>query len=475
MQTRQNAKKRRDDANILKQFLDKNPQIRIAQPKVQLARTDISSSSSTSVNPPSLVPPPSPPPQLLTNTSPLPSPTPSPPAQLTDKNILQNFLDQNPNIKMFKPKVQLKAMSPRNVATQKFLLQNPDVKLKSARVDLTPIPVSAKTNLDKLQKHVDRENRLIRHKALHNMYYDPSHPASYGSAYVLYTHAKKNIPSLKYKQVENWLNKQRAHYLTKKVRKFERRPVLVRGVRHQYQADLMDFKSMANHNYHRRYILTVIDCFSRKAAAIPLLSKKGFPVQKALEKAFNQLGYPKKLQTDQGKEFFNNHVQGFLRRHNVAHFFTKQELKAQMVERFNRTLRDKIAKHIFSKDKESWNFMASVPEMVNAYNNKVHSALKRFTPNQVNKSNEAEVRAILYKDYFAKKKNLHKFQIGDAVRPIIKRPFYKKMRHTFKKGVHFITDVLDTHPPTYHIKGPDNVAVGGAFYEKQLQAVNYEE
>ena len=49
---------------------------------------------------------------------------------------------------------------------------------------------------------------------------------------------------------------------------------------------------------------------------------------------------PRKLQTDMGKEFYNSHIKRVLNRYRVHHFSTDQPLKAQIVERFNRTLRD---------------------------------------------------------------------------------------------------------------------------------------
>ena len=456
MQTRQLKKRADTDADLLKKFLQKNPGINISLPKVQL--TSKFSAPKTGV-----------PPQNKIVAVPKPA---APMPSLSNDQILKKFLAKNPNVKIDqKPVLKIPKMSPQSIARKKFVLKNPQLKLISPKVNVSQLPAAASAidSLEKLQSHLERESKLRKKLVLHNIYYDVSHPAGYGSTYLLYKHAKKKLPSMKYKDVEEWLQKQRSHYLSKRVRKFQRRPVLVRGVQHQYQADLMDFKPLANHNNRRRYVLTVIDCFSRKATAVPLRSKKQTPVRNGLEKAFEELGYPKKLQTDQGKEFFNYQVHKFLRENNIAHFFTNQELKSQMVERFNRTLRDKIARYIFAND--SWSFMKDLPQMIQSYNNKVHSSLKKFTPNQVNTSNEEEVRKILYKDYFAKKKNLHKYKIGDKVRAMIKRPYFKKMRHTFHEPVYTITDTLDTFPPTYHIKNTNNVAVEGAFYEKQLQPV----
>ena len=52
---------------------------------------------------------------------------------------------------------------------------------------------------------------------------------------------------------------------------------------------------------------------------------------------------PKNLQTDMGKEFYNADVQKILKKHDV-HYSMYSTLKASMVERFNRTLKNDMWK-----------------------------------------------------------------------------------------------------------------------------------
>lgn len=399
-----------------------------------------------------------------------------------DEDILKSFLKNNPSVKISQPHVSLPAkatvsipkLSASDIALKKFMLKNPSTKISFPKVSLQKLPADLKddlqVNLDNFQNAIEREKITLRKKKLREIYYNPSNPAGYGSAQKLYEAAKLKDKEFTKEEIDKWLSKQRAHFLSKTVKKFPRRKVLVRGVQHQYQADLMDFAAIANHNYNYKYVLTVIDCFSRKAFAKPITSKKGFVLRRALAEAFEKLGVPKKLQTDQGSEFFNQDVRQMLRSKGVAHFFTNQELKAQMVERFNRTLRNKIAKHIFAKD--NLRFAPHISDFIDSYNNSVHSSLKKFTPNQVNKSNEAEVRKILYQEYFDKKKKPHKFEIGQRVRPIIKRDRYKKMEKQFKEDVFVVTDKVESDPPTYQLKKEsNNTAVKGVFYQRQLQEV----
>ena len=74
--------------------------------------------------------------------------------------------------------------------------------------------------------------------------------------------------------------------------------------------------------------------------AIPIKYKKGPHVATSLERAFEVMKPPRKLQTDMGKEFYNFHVKRVLNRYRVHHFSTDQPLRAQIVEHFNRTQRD---------------------------------------------------------------------------------------------------------------------------------------
>jgi len=398
----------------------------------------------------------------------------------SDQKLLDAFLQKHPSVRLIKnPQVKLpakatvplKRLSSSDIALKKFLLKYPSVKLHSAQIPLTsPLKKDqSHVALDDIKSEIDRQKQKIKKRILKDIYYNAAHPAGFGSIEKLFSAAQKRDRSFTREEIENWLLKQRSHYLSKTVKKFPRRKVLVRGIKHQYQADLMDFSAIANYNNHCKYVLTVIDCFSRKAFAKALRSKKGHVLKRALEEAFTVLGTPKKLQTDQGSEFFNQDVKQMLREKGVAHFFTHQELKAQMVERFNRTLRTKIAKFIFAKD--NLRFAPHLQDFIASYNNAIHSALKKYSPNNVNKSNEDEVRNILYKEYFAKKKDSHKFQIGDKVRPIIKRDRYKKMEKQFREDEYIITDQVPSFPPTYQLKNSNDTAVKGVFYEKQLQKV----
>ena len=142
--------------------------------------------------------------------------------------------------------------------------------------------------------------------------------------------------------------------------KYPHHNVLSRALRYQYQADLVNFSALKRDNHSFTFLLTIIDIFSRFALAIPIKSKNGSHVATALEKAFKVMKPPRKLQTDMGKEFYNSHVKRVLNRYRVHHFSIDQPLKAQIVEHFNRTLREMLKQSM--ADRKSLDYISMLSD-----------------------------------------------------------------------------------------------------------------
>ena len=254
-------------------------------------------------------------------------------------------------------------------------------------------------------------------------------------------------------------------------RNFPRRHVNVRGIDDQFQADLVDMQRYMGENDKYKYILTVIDVFSKYAWAVPLTSKMGKAVATALEKIFSERK-PRKLQTDDGKEFFNTDVRKILAKHDIKLFSTNSEYKAAIVERFNRTLREKIAK--YNDTAHHFRYLDILPKLVDNYNNTFHTSIQ-MSPEEVNEKNEGLIFHNMYDNalkYITQTPPKIKFQAGDFVR-------ISKANHIFRKGtegnwtieVFEIDSVEPTEPITYKIKDLMGEEVDGGFYEKELQKV----
>ena len=105
-------------------------------------------------------------------------------------------------------------------------------------------------------------------------YYDPQHKVSFGGKTELIKTMKQQGVSKE--NVTNWLQSQEAYTLHKPVRrKFPRRQTLVDGLHEQFQADLIDMQKFSLQNYGHKFILTIIDVFSKFAWTRPLNSYSG--------------------------------------------------------------------------------------------------------------------------------------------------------------------------------------------------------
>lgn len=129
--------------------------------------------------------------------------------------------------------------------------------------------------------------------ALERIYFNPAHEASFGGVEKLYLASKSK--GITRQQVVDWLKGKETYTLHKRVsRKFKRNKVMVSNIGEQYQADLNDMRSLSQYNDGYNYILTVIDCFSRKAWGVAMKTKSGLEMVKAFKTVFKEK-IPEKL------------------------------------------------------------------------------------------------------------------------------------------------------------------------------------
>ena len=273
---------------------------------------------------------------------------------------------------------------------------------------------------------VQLQRRPLRINALLKLIYtDLRHPATFSSPYTLFRAAKQKNPNILYKDVESWLETQPVYTKYRRIKvKYPHCKVLSRGLRYQYQADLVDYSALKRDNCSFTFLLIIIDIFSRFALAIPIKSKKGPHVAATLEKAFKVMKPPRKLQTDMGKEFYNSHIKRVLNRHSIYHFSTDQPLKAQIVECFNRTLRETLKQSMAYR--KSLDYISVLSDFLYGYNARPHTAFLPFAPREVNKNNEAQVHELQYGEYLRQQKVKHKYSIGDHVRKVINKGAFSK-------------------------------------------------
>ena len=265
-----------------------------------------------------------------------------------------------------------------------------------------------------------------------------------------------------------------ANELHKPVRKkFPKRKVFVRGIDDTWGADLVEMGSLAEWNEDIRYLLMVIDVFSKYGWIRTLANKRGDTVANAFVSIFDEGRTPKKLWVDKGKEFWNKNVEAVMEKFGVERYSTQNEEKVSVVERWNRTIKGKIWR-LFSAGNEMI-YADKLEEILADYNNTKHSSIG-MTPVQASqKLNERKVYAELYEDELWKSNRPPKFEVGDKVRITKwKRGFEKGFTPNWTEEIFFVKNVLHTKPTTYKIKDWANDDVEGSFYEQELQKVEQE-
>ncbi len=257
------------------------------------------------------------------------------------------------------------------------------------------------------------------------------------------------------------------------IRKFQRRKVITSGNEYQLQADLIDMQHLKKENKGYKFILTAIDVFSKYAWAFPLKSKKGTEVAYNLKKIFqtDKGKNIKYFQTDKGTEFYNANVKKLLKDKNINHFSTfNDEMKASIIERFNRTLKIQLWKYFTNS--QQFNYLQVLPKFVNSYNNTYHNTIKE-APSNVNINNMEKIWWNTY-DLPDLKMNPQKFNIGDYVRiTSYKMTFDKGYIPVWREEIFKINKILNTNPITYKVEDLNNENIEGTFYSEELQHVNW--
>ena len=206
--------------------------------------------------------------------------------------------------------------------------------------------------------------------------------------------------------IVNEPNYQLANELHKPIiRKFKKRKVYSSFRDNIWVTDLADMQLLSKYNKEIKYLLCAIDLFSKYVWFVPIKYKEGTSIVNAFQKIISEKRKPNKVWVDQGSEFYNS-FKDFLKINNIEMYSTYNERKSVVAERFIRTLKDKIFKHMTAISKNV--FFDVLNDIVNEYNNTVHKTIK-MKPVDVTSNYYAE-----YNEYSNKKDP--KFKVGDRVR-----------------------------------------------------------
>ena len=158
--------------------------------------------------------------------------------------------------------------------------------------------------------------------------------------------------------------------------------------------------------------------FSKYAFVVPLKDKKGITIANAFQSILdNSKRKPNKIWVDQGSEFYNTHFKKWLKENNIEMYSTHNKGKSVVAERFFRTLKNKIYKHMTAISKNV--YFNVLNDIVDEYNNIYHNTIK-MKPIDVKSDSFAE-----YNEESNEKDP--KFKVGDHSR-------ISKYKNIFAKG-----------------------------------------
>ena len=156
---------------------------------------------------------------------------------------------------------------------------------------------------------------------------------------------------------------------------------------------------------------------------------------------------PNLIESDRGKEFYNNIFQDFLNKNNIKLYSRNGYYGAAFAERINRTIGDLFKRPILEKGDGKW--VDVLPTIPKQYNNRIHTSTKLSPKDASLKKNEGYV----HKNLLDKRKKLKpKNEIGDLVRTAdLKRTFSKADTTNWSYKLYKITEIINDTIPSYKI------------------------
>jgi len=198
---------------------------------------------------------------------------------------------------------------------------------------------------------------------------------------------------------------------------FRRRKTYSKGPGDLFQIDLADLVNISSRNDGYRYLLTCIDVFTKRAWAVPTKTKTSREVTRAFEKILTDGYKPNMVQSDKGTEFLNSTFQSMLKRHDIKFYTSENEdIKAAVVERFNRTMKTKMYRYFTARNTRR--YVDVLPDLLHSYNHTYHRSIG-MAPVEVDDTNEHLVRVRLYP--LKPKSYKWKYDVGDRVRITMQR------------------------------------------------------
>jgi hypothetical protein len=318
--------------------------------------------------------------------------------------------------------------------------------------------------------HVQNRDNAIDEEIKLN-YKTPGHPIAYSSARNIYKFYNGDIPLKRIKEI---LKTVESYSIHKEFHKGPQNISFARFKRYQFQIDLCFLIDYAQWNDNVKYLLTVIDCFTRFAFIRTLKSKDSRSVLKEFQSIINELDKkPMMIVCDKGSEFVNKSFKDYCKNEDMKLILPKSNLHASYVERFNRTIQNLIFR--FMTENSTNRYIDHLDRILLTYNSRFHRMIG-MSPLEAENNPEAELiinNSIAKRDTLMKKV-YPKLKIGEFVR-------ISKQKDKFSRGYQPQSQVeifrinsisKNKKIPLYYLVDENNENIEGGFYSYELTPVN---
>ena len=223
-------------------------------------------------------------------------------------------------------------------------------------------------------------------------------------------------------------------------------------------------------NKNFKYIMVLVDVFSKKAWAQPMKRMKDIDANIAMDSMLKMLpDFPKIIITDLGTEYYNSKMSNLFLRYGIKHYSIRGKHKACVAERFIRTIKGRLERYFW--DKRTHNWIDVLQQFVDNYNNTYHRSI-RMSPNAVNDNNRKIVFQNLYPH--SEDNTPPRLSEGDKVRLLkTKNIFEKGYTRSWSTRIYEITKALSSSGiDFYEISDLEGNAVPRKKYYWELNLVS---
>jgi len=250
---------------------------------------------------------------------------------------------------------------------------------------------------------------------------------------------------VKKKDVKEFLDKQATVQIHKKTnRNKANKPITTTSEHIFYNMDLLDMQAYSKKNEGYKYILVIIDIFTRKLWCEPMKNKTAKETTQVFTKMLDYMPKPKVIMSDEGPEFHGD-MDAAMEKDGILHVEAQSgdHNRLGIINRVCQTLKKALHKHFTTTGNQKW--VDYLKQFVSSYNKTEHTGLHCQSPNDAEKYiGQAQV---LHAEAIEGKKALHKtkaheFKVGDYARVMMYKDKFKRgYEANYSHEVYQVTEV----------------------------------